>query len=144
MEAVAEKPKRTRGWSFERTMTSRGAVYWPQNLSYLISAHGMNYYKVLCLQWRASDRTPDSCGNKRHDADKYKHTLECESQLTEAIIVANQGGNQKITDLRDALLKMHTEMGCDCDWKPRAHPPLTHYINVKFPSRSYKIKVRVL
>lgn len=143
--ATAPKTKKPRVDNFfEKAMTSRGAVYWPQNMAYLIDSHGMNYYKVLCLQWRHSDRTPASCGNRRHDADKYLHTLECESQLTEALTMAMQGANQTCKKLAEVLLKTHEAMGCECDWKPKFKPPLRKFIKVKCPSRAYKIGVKVL
>lgn len=116
-QAVKTKKRRD---DFQVTIESRGATFWPQNLRYLIEHHNMNYWKVLCLQWRNS--TGKSCGKRTHNEDEYKNELECEAQLTESIVVAVQGGKKTNTELGEALLELHVEMGCDCDWQPISKP----------------------
>ena len=100
---------------------NRGATYWPQALSYLMSTHGMNYWKFLCLQWQHTTGKP--CTKRSHQQDDYKRKLECEAQLVESITEANRGAYSTCKELADVLLRVHKDMGCNCGWTPKLKPP---------------------
>lgn len=104
-----------------KQMTSRGAQYWAQNMCYLVESHGLNYMKILCLQWQNSTGKP--CTNRNHKDDLYKRELECEAQLVECMTMANQGGGSTCKALAVVLHKVHDDMGCGCDWQPKLKPP---------------------
>jgi len=104
-----------------RAMTSRSAQYWAQNMCFLVESHGLNYMKILCLQWQST--TGKVCTNRKHQDDLYSRELECEAQLVECMTIANQGGGKTCKALIPVLLKIHDDMGCECDWQPKLKPP---------------------
>lgn len=105
-----------------KAMTNRAAQYYAQNLCYLTESHGLNYMKILCLQWQST--TGNKCTKRKHVADDYSRELECEAQLTECLVIASQGGSADTCKaVASVLYKIHDDMGCSCEWQPKLKPP---------------------
>lgn len=118
-EVKTRKPRKD---IMQQIADSKGHYWYGQNLHYLLAAHHMNYWKFLCIQWMSTTGKP--CTKRDHIGQEgmYKFTLECEAQLVESLVIAKTGAGNTFKKIKENLLSVHADMGCECDWTPKLNP----------------------